>query len=121
MKAKEAEAAAGAARERRARRTAELDRARARLQDPSYRLLHMTVAALFARNLKVNLRAVLLEHPALGPHRSCTVLCWVKSRSSQARDGGLQHGHVPHSYVRQPCADCELAEVSRLTCCTDAR
>ena len=53
MKAEEAEAAAKAARERRAQRTAELDTARTRLKDPAYRMLHMTVAALFARNLKV--------------------------------------------------------------------
>ena len=62
IKAKEEAREADAARERQARRTAELDRARARLRDPAYRALHMAVAALFARNLKVTPRAVLL-HP----------------------------------------------------------
>ncbi len=67
MKAKEEKAAADAAWERRARRTAELERARSRLKDPAYRLLHVTVAALFARNLKVNLRAILSTSPQSGP------------------------------------------------------
>ena len=61
VKATEERRVADAARERRARRTAELDRARSRLGDPSYRALHMTVAALFASKLKVGLHATLLQ------------------------------------------------------------
>ena len=53
MKAKDAARVADAARERRARRGAELDRARTRLRDLAYRALQFAVAALFARELKV--------------------------------------------------------------------
>ena len=52
--AKHSARVADASRERRARRGAELERARVRLQDPAYRALHVAVAALFARELKVS-------------------------------------------------------------------